>query len=601
MSVDKNLIALRRAIRFGFVEEASSLLKSSRNDSTQWQVESGFLDLLTFSEPQLYAFETTDLETQCRALLLEGIFLNRKRDPLGALAKLEQSINLARSFKDQNFHIDVLRETARVYSWLGNAPESLDRLVQALSIAEDDESRFLIFYRLAELYAELERWSLALKYIEHASTYSSGMGPSIYWAQVLECHGRICLALGLDPSMPLGQLRAVEKTLPGYLQFKLQCLVVEQALQNGDQEMTARELKALHALPLCQNPNSFESTIAGVFSARLDLSQNLPLAAIPKLEHARKWFVDEDLAVRLVDSQILLAKAYAQSDDLNKAAAELEIARNYCNSRGLRLHVEKVEGCFTALNLALYPVVERHRTSSSSGWKNRQAYVILEKLGEGGQGSVFRAHDNARGKIVALKKLKSTSATALNSMAREVRAANAAVVPNVARVIACGQEEDGSLYIVQDFISGQSLRQVMAQRATPAKILEHIRSVAQTLSQLHAKTIVHGDVKPDNVIITPDGEAILVDFGVARIVGDAAKATDGATARYAPPAFAAKFRAAAWRDEYAIGLMVQETLGEKLLPQPDVNMDVAQALIKDLLSSVRFSTQAAKLWPRLLA
>ncbi len=612
MTSATNLDLVRASLRLGLCEKASGILKRQKHVSIAWKVEAGFLALLNFENPDPIILSSTNAETQSRSLVLQGASINRKRDPLGALALLELAKEVAAELPTDLFLIDVHLEAARVYMWLGNASQAIDRLLEALSLADDKPTQFVIYFRLAALYAELERWNLAQTYINLSKKCASGMKASVYYMQVVECDARIQFAQRQDATAQLQQLQSI-KNLPPYLNFKLQSLRVEQALQKSDVLQAREALQTLHALPLSQSEDSFEQVAASVLSAKLDVLELRPAPAISKLLRTRDWFAEEDLAVRLVDAQITLAQAYAQNGQTNEAAGELDSARSYCQSRGLSLQLERVEGCFADLNLALYPAVERQRSVSSGSWKNRQAYVILERLGEGGQGSVFRAHDNARNKIVALKKLRIKGAAALAAVTREVRAANAATIPNVARIIACGQDEEGLVYIVQDYISGRSLRQVMETQPQPRDILPLLGNVAETLHQLHLKGVMHGDVKPENILITPQGDAVLVDFGVANITGSKHNLTSGATARYAPPVFVAMFRKQSWRDDYALGLMLLESLGTKLQTplnwrlsmaahetSAEVNQQVVKKILALLLDPIQFGKIRPELWQQLL-
>ena len=587
------LVELRQAIRSGQVEKAQGLLNKCEGEAAL--VEAALLDLLQFRLPEISELlpKSTDAATQTRFLILRGITLNRKRDPLGALAIFQKALQTAG--KDPDLQIDVLLETAKAYVWLGNSSTAIDYLLQALSLAKQNPAQFLVFCRLADLYAELERWHLAQHYIRLARENSAGLTESIYYVQLLECEARTGLALGEDVSSTIGTLEKREAKLPAYLKFRLHVLLTEKEITARNPKTSTQAIARLQELPLCSNPESFEFTVAQVLSARIDLMLGNPNAAISKLTQVRDWYAEEDLAVRLIDAQILLAGAYTQTGQSNEAASELTAARNYCQSRGLNLQLERVESSFAAFNLALYPIIETKRISST-GWKNRQAYVILEKLGEGGQGSVFRAFDNARNKTVAFKKLKMKGPAALEALAREVRSANAAAVPNVARMIACGSDEDGSLYMVQEIVNGKSLRALFVSGEKPATLFNYLGAIAKTLSDIHAKGVVHGDVKPENIIITAAGEAILVDFGLAHIAAEKTLTQNGASARYAPPNFAKRFRKQEWRDTYALGVMLKESLGAGY--GDDTAKNLAANLTKSIVlpfSKTDYSADWAKL------
>jgi predicted Ser/Thr protein kinase len=414
---------------------------------------------------------------------------------------------------------------------------------------------------LAKLYTELERWNVAKRYVGLAKSFAKIMQPSIYWTQLLECAVQVDLALGLDVKADLQALKNRAADLPDYLQFKVGCLDVEFHLAKENLTGAKAGLAALKVSPLCQNGQNFEAVMHSVLSARLDLAEGCSGDALPKLKSARDWFAEDDVAVPLVNAQIYLAKGLMLDGKPDQAAAELDAARHYCETRNLSIQREKVEAAFATFDLSSRPLVENQRSISDSGWKNRQAYVVLERLGSGGQANVFRAHDNIRNKIVAIKKLKIRGTEALTALTREVRGANAADIDGIAHVIACGQDEAGEAYLVQEFIAGRSLRKMLEAGERP---LQDVLTLEETLQALHRRGVSHGDVKPENVIVTPEGKVVLVDFGLAQIGG--AKSLSGATQRYAPPSAAARWHDAKWRDNYAMGLMMIECSGVELPP-----------------------------------
>lgn len=526
------------------------------------------MQILQFVKPsdiRTYDIDSNS-EDQCRCLILQAILRNRSRDPLAALALLARARALAENIKQPDFLLDALLETARVYSWLGNLGEMQDCIVEVLARAQGktlSHYRFLAFCRVADAYAESERWSKAKRYIVLAESESQSFENSVYWFQLQECVARVNLALDEDPSRNIVRLQNQDSNLSPYLQFRWRVLRFENALRLND-EAAQLYLQEIENLPICKGAESFEAVVVSVLRAKYNTAKGDANLAIVPLQKARDWYADEDLAVRLVDVRILLAKAFSAEGKLDAAAIELDVARSYCISRNLNLQLEKVETAFADLNLTLHPITETNRVTSANAWKNRQAYVILQKLGAGGQGEVYLAYDNARAKNVALKKLKvlpGQQSVQFAALEREVRGASAATAPGMARIFACGQESESAIYIVQEFVSGQSLRKYL-EEGLPT--LPHVIAVSETLKAMHQSGVVHGDVKPENVIVTPDGATMLVDFGLASLTNEKSKNLSGATLRYAPPLHASYFLDTAWRDRYAVGLMLLECLGAKL-------------------------------------
>jgi len=146
-------------------------------------------------------------------------------------------------------------------------------------------------------------------------------------------------------------------------------------------------------------------------------------------------------------------------------------------------------------------------------------YRILSKLGEGGMGAVFLAHDERLGREVALKVLTPEFAhdpERLGRFLQEARLASALSHPNVAYILEIG-ETDGSWFLAMEYVEGQPLSHRIAEGPLPLEEILRIGiQVADALEFAHAKDIVHRDIKPANVMLTPRGHVKILDFGLAK-------------------------------------------------------------------------------------
>ena len=148
-------------------------------------------------------------------------------------------------------------------------------------------------------------------------------------------------------------------------------------------------------------------------------------------------------------------------------------------------------------------------------------YEIKNQLGAGGMGEVYLAQDTKLDRKVALKILPADLAANQDRMRRFVQEAKAAAAlnhPNIAHIYEIG-EADGTNYIAMEFVDGETLRgKIYREKSELKLLLKHLLQVAEGLAKAHASGIVHRDLKPDNIMITGDGHAKILDFGLAKLL-----------------------------------------------------------------------------------
>src|SRR5262249_2215777 len=148
-------------------------------------------------------------------------------------------------------------------------------------------------------------------------------------------------------------------------------------------------------------------------------------------------------------------------------------------------------------------------------------FRVLEPLGAGGMGVVYRAEDTRLGRVVALKFLlpqPTADGVAKARFLREARSAAALDHPNLCTLHEAGETEDGRLFLAMALYPGETLKaRLERDRPLPVQtVLDIARQVAHGLRCAHSAGIVHRDLKPGNVMLLPDGTVKILDFGLAR-------------------------------------------------------------------------------------
>ncbi len=210
-------------------------------------------------------------------------------------------------------------------------------------------------------------------------------------------------------------------------------------------------------------------------------------------------------------------------------------------------------------------------------------YQILARIGQGGLAEVYRAQDVALGRLVAVKALRPeyvVDPAFLVRFHREAQSAANLTHPNIVAVYDFGQDQ-GRPYIVMEYVPGQDLRTLLEQNGVLSvrQAVEIGAQVCAGVGYAHRSGLVHGDLKPGNVLVRPDRQAKVADFGLARALGESAMDEEGelvwGTPAYFAPEQATGGTLVPATDVYAIGVILYEGLTGQL-PFSGDDADVAR-------------------------
>src|SRR3982751_4173878 len=224
-------------------------------------------------------------------------------------------------------------------------------------------------------------------------------------------------------------------------------------------------------------------------------------------------------------------------------------------------------------------------------------YRILEKLGAGGQGEVYKAIDKRLGRAVVVKVLPpdlTVKEANLKRFEREARLASSLDHPNICTIFDLG-EEGNVHYIAMQYIEGRNVRQLVNGRPLEIKSALSIAiQVTDALASAHAKGIIHRDIKAGNVMVTDSGQAKVLDFGLAKLLDEEAARSEGihhtelteigipyGTATYAAPEQARGDRVDKRADIFSTGVLLYEMVAGTWPFRGKSTIDVRHAVLYD--------------------
>ncbi len=215
-------------------------------------------------------------------------------------------------------------------------------------------------------------------------------------------------------------------------------------------------------------------------------------------------------------------------------------------------------------------------------------YRLIARVASGGMAIVYKAQDTMLGRIVALKILRESFAEDPSFQARFQREAQAVANlshPNIVTVHDFGLDGDKH-YIVMEYVEGSDLKQLIRQEApfSPQRVLELSTQICAAIGAAHRAGVIHCDVKPQNVLVTPEGLAKVTDFGIARALSSASSGvTTGiwGTPHYFSPEQAGGEPPSPASDVYSIGVIMYEMLAGRLPFEGDNQQQLAMAHLRD--------------------
>lgn len=514
-----------------------------------------------------------DPRLRARALHVLGMALDRARQKGQALARL---LEAARLYDEEGN--DIAR--AHVYDTIGTLHATSGRLDQAthyyaLSLVDkallgDRRGLAVTIGNLGRVQLRAGRFQDAVRYFERDLALAEELGDARARARMHEDLGRAYAGLGDFERAETHYQTALRESADGAfheLAFYAHVDLAVLHLRRGDTARAREELEEARSLEL-GDVSAYRDALLDAVRGALLLAEGNE-RGVDVLRRAVDGLSAADAPDHAIPARIQLARAYA--DRGLSALAEKVLLEGIRKARqGHPRYLPDLNEAMAALEVVEPALEETPRRRTPSGTVPADgAYVILGKLGEGATSEVFRAYDPRHAREVALKALRLERLYELPKRKRLLRSARAEIEaasrvrhPGIARVYAMGIEDDGGVYVTQEYVPGRPLRDVMVAEPSPSahRVAAFAAPLAHALAAIHEAGIAHRDVKPENIIVREDGQPVLVDFGIARLLEDAPDGTFAGSVSYAAPEMFGEAHVDARADLHALGQILFEWL-----------------------------------------
>jgi hypothetical protein len=553
--------------RASICSKLEGLLRDVEQNPTGYNEQISALEAL-LADPELPA------RARATALRLMGVALNRARLYRDALASLGAARGIAINEQDYAELANVQREMAVVYAWRGDDKQASMELLHALAYANLEQDRASIARSIAELGRvewEARRYASAARLLRHVVTTSATDLPrrEAQRVKVTLCQALNRLGQHSEALEWVKWLKAELDPTERRLLF-LTRLEEARALSGLGRAAAAGTALAAATPRDGSGEESFEQAEYQEAETELAAASGGP-SVEESLEALAMSFDDQNLVVRSAEIRIRLARHLFATGETERARTNLCTALRNAVAEGNielaeRLRAEMIKSQEGRHIEELAEDVEEIAGGSSL---NRR-FILIKRLGQGGFGVVHQALDLRDGLEVALKRIALSSVSdrqrrsrLIASLRSEYGAANRLPVhPGIARVRDILIEPGGTLFIVQDFVNGTSLRELYRPIPQAERLLLLLAGIAESLAVLKAKGIAHRDLKPENVIVR-DQTPVVIDFGIAYLDGSEDLLRRLGTSGYAAPEQTRGERSN-WRaDIYALGKMLSEIWGEE--------------------------------------
>ncbi len=500
-------------------------------------------------------------------LLADGIVRNRLDQTHKSIALFSEALNGAIEAEDRELEVDVRSELGIALLWMGQISPALTTFLRALSIATEEEDKAGLaqcWSNIGRLYLETRDFDAAAHYFRFSLAMRSD------WPAGRE-HARLCqematAELGRKDAtaalVAIAQIDAVALADAGrYLQFNVmrtKCLALHRS-GSPDAATCLEEAKSLADLD-----DDWQRAVFDLTAGEILLSVS-PSESLDHLKSASDYFRETEDVTWLIQSELMRVTGLSELGRKDEAESVLSDAADILAEDDVSGLMGEVEALSARYHLRTHLAAETGRRLTSSNIKNSDGYMILETVGKGSFGTVFRAYDTLRDREVAYKKMRFDNVydvrrrdSMADSMRRELESAASLHHPGIAEVLAFGRDGGGNPYIVMEFLDGKTLRHQMELPFDRNSFSIIGSKICHALQAAHDQGVIHRDLKPENVILVSEDSPVIVDFGMAAFDEAEDLAAAAGTRPYMAPEHQKGKEASTAMDLFAIGVIFYE-------------------------------------------
>jgi len=472
---------------------------------------------------------------------------------------IKHLISKIKELPDQRLLARLLHALSIIMFWKSNTPLALKYIHQSRSIylkLKEQSGLAIVLDTLGNISRTIADHQNALLYYSESLALKTSLNDKQGQAITLGNLGRLCLQLGryqqarsfvgLDIGLCSNEDTETKSRLYNLL---ARIDIADKKFKNADMLL----LKAVSILKPEQKDSLFfclkdqirlliaQSKLDGLQTRIEELEQLLPenssyhqtIFQFIKNQSNKEIFLIEanqllDDIINLnfpeleLDYRLWLIQLAHQEKDNRSNQQHLLLARKIAKKTGFKRFLPQIKSLMLQNNVKECINEETMRSISDDINQVNDGYLIRKRLGGGGYADVYLAHDMVNDRDVAIKCFRTDDVMDYNlqqNLWNQSRLEFEAVAninhPSIVKVLAIGNDNNGTPYLVQEFIPNGDLRTVMNQSRDLNTALTYLLPITRALAAIHEAGIIHRDIKPENILITTQGQPVLVDFGIA--------------------------------------------------------------------------------------